>query len=108
MNTNKQKQLISNIMLITAAAIWDNNFIFQKNATEIIGAFLFMALRSFLGAATLIPITLVIQRNQKTEYTRRSFLRLLVISAFCGCVTITGPYLSRSVLRGQPSAKPGF
>ena len=46
MHDNRKMKILSNIMLILAAAIWGSNFIFQKTAATEIGPFLFMACRS--------------------------------------------------------------
>ena len=62
MHDNRKMKILSNIMLILAAAIWGSNFIFQKTAATEIGPFLFMACRSILGSLTLIPIILFFRK----------------------------------------------
>ena len=115
MRDAKKTKVLSNIMLILAAAIWGSNYIFQKTAATEIGPFLFMACRSFLGSATLLPIifffrkkTVLEEKAQPTSSRRNRFLRLAGTAAFCGFVNVSGSVMVQFGLIYTQASKAGF
>lgn len=65
MNSEKRITIICNLLLLLAAVIWGVNFVFSKNAAEVIGPFTFMALRYFFGATTIVPFVLFLKRESR-------------------------------------------
>lgn len=109
---NKNRTLICNLMLIFAASIWGANFVFQKLAATEIGPFLFMGCRCILGATTMLPIIFVMNRRtppeERTVYTKKSFLALLKRALLCGIVSVTGSVLVQWGLLYTTASKAGF
>ena len=52
------KRVYSNIALLVTAMIWGSAFVAQSVGMDYVGAFTFQSIRSFLGAATLVPFIL--------------------------------------------------
>ena len=51
----KNKTFLANCALVLCAVIWGMNFIFQKQASQHLGAFTFISLRYYLGVLSLLP-----------------------------------------------------
>ena len=73
MHDNRKMKILSNIMLILAAAIWGSNFIFQKTAATEIGPFLFMACRSIPVSYTHLDVykRQILRRMQEPKHGER-------------------------------------
>ncbi|AZN39041.1 DMT family transporter [Paenibacillus albus] len=67
---NKQKQLQSSLLLLITAFIWGFAFVAQRQGMEHIGPFTFNAVRFALGALSLVPLMLLLDR--KARRTPRS------------------------------------
>lgn len=52
----KNKTFLANCALVLCAVIWGMNFIFQKQASQHLGAFTFISLRYYLGVLSLLPL----------------------------------------------------
>ena len=104
----RKKTLEANLMLILAAAIWGSNYIFQKNVATDIGPFFFMAMRSFLGAVTMLPIIFVFEKREPSNYTPQKFRTLLLLAAFCGVINVSGSVLVQWGLMYTTASKAGF
>lgn len=120
METN-HKTLISNLMLILAAAIWGSNFVFQKIASTEIEPFFFMSIRSLLGSITLLIIYLIIKKhpdrndevlNKYFAYNHTEKLiyykRLIKVALICGCINSTGSVFVQWGLLYTNASKAGF
>ncbi|SEO82252.1 DMT family transporter [Paenibacillus sp. OV219] len=59
---NKQKQLQSSLLLLITAFIWGFAFVAQRQGMEHIGPFTFNAVRFALGALSLVPLMLILDR----------------------------------------------
>ncbi len=109
MNKDKQRTILCNFMLITAAAIWGSNFVFAKIVANDIGPFFFMAARSFLGSLTMLPIIKVRERKSPAPaYDRSSFLSLLKTAALCGTINVSGSVMVQMGLIYTNASKAGF
>lgn len=109
MKKEKKIVLASNYMLIIAAAIWGSNFVFQKIVATDIGPFFFMSARSLLGSLTLLPIILCKGGHKEIHgYIRPSFLKLLKVSALCGCINVSGSVMVQIGLVFTDASKAGF
>ena len=112
MHDTKKMRILSNLMLILAAAIWGSNFIFQKTVATDIGPFFFMSCRSILGSLTLIPIILFFQKRnpapEKSTYNRATLFSLLRTAAFCGLINVSGSVMVQFGLIYTNASKAGF
>ena len=112
------KVFLSNIMLVIASAIWGSCFLFQKLAAAQMGAFSFMACRSFLGALTLLVIICHMKFRQPGNpevkepttgsYDKKYFKRLFLIAPFCGIINVMGSVSVQAGLVYTTASKAGF
>ncbi len=82
----------SNMLLLLTALIWGSSFIFQKQAMDIMGPFIYNALRFFIAGLCLIPVHYarrghisIMDSSDKKNMLRNSFLAgsaLFIASAF--------------------------
>ncbi len=107
----------SNCMLIIASAIWGSCFLFQKLAATQIGAFSFMACRSFLGMLTLLIIIGYTRRGRAAretdetmpyQFDKKYFKRLFLIAPLCGVINVMGSVLVQAGLTYTTASKAGF
>lgn len=61
----KERQMRGNLLLLFASLIWGTAFVAQSMGMEHIGPFTFMALRSFIGSFSLLPVILLQNRRKK-------------------------------------------
>lgn len=89
-----QKTLASSLILLLAAAIWGFAFVAQRVGMDYIGPFSFNAIRFALGALSLVPVIILLNKkssananNQNAELPFRDVLRsgaILGVILFCG------------------------
>ena len=60
-----QKQLRSTLLLVLAALIWGCAFVAQSVGAEYVGAFTFLATRSWLGGIVLLPLIAALEGGAK-------------------------------------------
>ena len=68
-----KNRLAGNIALFLTALIWGLGFVAQRAGMEYIGPFTFNAVRSFLGALSLVPLILWALTSKKRDASRRVF-----------------------------------
>ncbi|MCR5485188.1 MAG: DMT family transporter, partial [Clostridiales bacterium] len=84
------------ILLLSAALIWGLSFVAQSESTKYIGTFTFNALRTLLGAVSLLPIMFINKLSaqkkgvykKETPEERRVLIKggvLCGICLFAGC-----------------------
>ena len=71
------------LMLFAIAAIWGFAFVAQAEGANHLGAFAFNGIRFAIGAASLLPVALLIERGRATKEQRK---RTLVASIAAGTV----------------------
>ena len=112
MNSTKKITLFCNLLLLTAAIIWGINFVFSKNAAEVIGPFTFMALRYFLGATTILPFVLFLENRkpveERTHYDKQSFFKVFKLAAVMGLVQLCCSVLGQWGLEYTNASKAAF
>ena len=59
------KRAYSNLALLITAMIWGSAFVAQSVGMDHVGAFTFQSIRSFLGAAALLPFLLFTERRKR-------------------------------------------
>ncbi len=87
----KKSQLKGNLCLLIAALIWGSTFVAQSAGTDIVDPFTFLASRSFVGCAFLIPVIFFMdalkKKEGKTEKMRKAEKKLLLTGGIvCGVV----------------------
>ena len=69
-----KNKLVGNLALFLTALIWGLGFVAQKAGMEFIGPFTFNAVRSFLGALSLVPLILWFKYSKPdTRSDKRKF-----------------------------------
>ncbi len=115
MNNNKKENLVGSILLTVCAIIWGSSFVAQTTGAEYVGPFTFMALRSFLGSFTLVPVILIKDAFQKKRGTykgletneEKSFF--IKGSLACGVALCVASCLQQiGIDKGTSSGKAGF
>lgn len=112
MNSEKRITIICNLLLLLAAVIWGVNFVFSKNAAEVIGPFTFMALRYFFGATTIVPFVLFLEKRkpleERTHYNKESFLKVVKLASVMGFVQLCCAVLGQWGLEYTNASKAAF
>lgn len=112
MSSTKKLTIVCNLLLLLAAIIWGINFVFSKNAAAVIGPFTFMALRYFLGASTIIPFVLFLEKRkpleERTKYDKKSFLSVVKLAAVMGIVQLCCAVLGQWGLAYTNASKAAF
>ena len=112
MNATKKITVLCNILLLVAAVIWGINFVFSKNAAEVIGPFTFMGVRYFLGATTILPFVLFLEKRkppaERAHYDRKAFLAIVRVAAVMGLVQLCCSVLGQWGLGYTNASKAAF
>ena len=61
-NSNSKNQLKGSISLFIASLIWGTAFVAQAKGADYVGGLTFSTLRSFIGAAFLVPVAIILER----------------------------------------------
>ena len=104
------------IMLLMTAFIWGTAFVAQRKGMEFIGPFTFNGIRSFIGAAVLIPVILLIRSRAKASdpdspdalVSSSSRKNLLKGGLCCGLLMFTASTLQQAGMVYTTSGKAGF
>ncbi len=109
----KKNYLRQTVCPIIAAVIWGTAFVAQSVSTDLIGAFTFNALRSFIGAAALIPVILIIRKlshkPEKTRAEKKAYTKMLLLGGLCcGAVLAIASNLQQMGLSETSPGKAGF
>lgn len=67
----QSKKLRGNLLLCLTALIWGMAFVAQSRGMENCGPFLFNGVRSLLGAAVLLPVIAVLDKNKTDEKEKK-------------------------------------
>lgn len=115
MKEKRKNSLVGSLILTVCAVIWGSSFVSQSTGAQYVGPFTFMALRSFLGALTLLPVIFVkdavlkkrgIETGFKTGEEKRLFFKG---SLACGVVLCVASCLQQiGIDKGTSSGKAGF
>ncbi len=78
------KKVQHNLMLVLTAFIWGTAFVSQSKGMEYIGPFTFLASRSYIGAAALIPCIFVLNKLKISESQNNNYnKKMLIIGGIC-------------------------
>ena len=98
---HKRKWLGSGLLLVTAI-VWGFCFVVQRTGMDYVGPFTYGASRFLLGAAALLPLTLLRRPDRET---RRRSIRAGVP---CGVLLFLGTSLQQAGLQTVSAGKAGF
>ena len=107
-----KNRLAGNIALFLTALIWGLGFVAQRAGMEYIGPFTFNAVRSFLGALSLVPLILWAKysrpdnRTEKRKYVQRVGLARAGIS--CGIALFVAMSIQQYCMQFVGAGKAGF
>lgn len=92
------KRLIANLLLILTAAIWGFAFVAQRVGSQFVGAFTFNGIRFALGALSLIPLIIFLDKRKENsgESTEKPNLKATLLSGILvGLILYAGATLQQ-------------
>lgn len=92
------KSLTANLLLILTAAIWGFAFVAQRVGSQYVGAFTFNGIRFALGALSLIPLIIFLdKRKEKIDESKnqRNFKNTLIPGILVGMILYIGATLQQ-------------
>ena len=107
-----KNRLAGNVALFMTALIWGLGFVAQRSGMEYIGPFTFNAIRSFLGALSLVPLILWFKytntdkRTPKRKYVQR--VGLFKAGASCGLALFMAMSIQQYCMQYVGAGKAGF
>lgn len=106
----KNKQLMANICLLTAAFIWGVSFVAQKLSIGHVGPFTFNGFRFIIGAITMIPIMIFNKSKPKKEDSTAnvSLKKSLIPGALVGLALCAGATLQQLGIQSTTAGKASF
>lgn len=109
------KNLKGSLILLLTAIIWGTSFVSQKLGMNYIGPFTFGASRFLLGALSLLPVILLLDKRNKDkmsyeENSKLSFRNrdLIVGGILCGCAIFLGASFQQIGIVYTTAGKAGF
>ena len=109
----KERQIRGNLLLLFASLIWGAAFVAQSMGMEHIGPFTFMAIRSFIGSLSLMPVILLQNRRKKRlglpdKAQLRSRRTLMRAGFLCGILLTVAANLQQFGIYYTSVGKAGF
>ena len=115
MNTNTKNNIIGSLLLALCAFIWGSSFVAQSTGAEFIEPFTFIAIRSFLASAFLVPVIAVMDKTKKKKGTFKKLQtkeekRFFAFGSLaCGvCVCVASVLQQMGIDRGTEPGRAGF
>ena len=110
MQTTRAKEIISTLLLLLTAMIWGAAFVAQSVGADNVGAFTFLASRSWLAGVALLPLVAVMRRrslveSRKPEGDRRT---LILGGLLCGFFLFIASAAQQMGIATTTTAKAGF
>ena len=110
-----KKQLRSTLLLVLAALIWGCAFVAQSVGAEYVGAFTFLATRSWLGGIVLLPLIAALEGGAKKSgqpsrapHSSAEKKTLLLGGVCCGCLLFFASMAQQLGIASTTTAKAGF
>ncbi|MBO7217482.1 MAG: DMT family transporter, partial [Clostridia bacterium] len=108
-----KSRLLANLGLLIAAIIWGSTFVAQSAGAELVETFTYQSVRSFIGAAVLIPVILLRERSKKNkpDYippSKKDKKLLLIGGVCCGIVLTVAACLQQYGIKFTTVGKSGF
>lgn len=98
------------IFLLLADIIWGAAFVAQRTGGDVVGAYSFNCIRSFIGFFVLIPVILIVGRGEKGGQAKKSDKRTLIVGGIvCGVALGFASNLQQlGITLGASVGKAGF
>ena len=107
-----KNRLAGNFALFLTALIWGLGFVAQRAGMEHIGPFTFNAVRSFLGAISLVPLILWVKYSKPDERTpKRKFCQRVSLTkagVSCGIMLFIAMSIQQYCMQYVGAGKAGF
>jgi drug/metabolite transporter (DMT)-like permease len=109
-----KKKMSGELMLTLTALIFGVSFVAQRAGMAHVGPFTFNGIRSLIGAAVLIPVMVMMDRQKKAEVPaagpddKASKRNLLVGGFWCGLVVFISSSLQQTGMIYTTAGKAGF
>lgn len=109
----KKDKVIGVTMLLIASFIWGTAFVAQSVGMDNVGPFTFYAARGLIGAAVLVPVTLIMDRKRAVSKISAnskggSMKMLLLGGILCGILLFVASMLQQIGIMGTTVGKSGF
>lgn len=109
------EELTHTLILVVCAMIWGSAFVAQSIGAEYVGPFTFLALRSFVGMAFLVPVIVIKDRVivlrggiPEAPSNRYQWKMLLFGGLFCGIFLFLASASQQAGIASTTTAKAGF
>lgn len=103
------KRIRANCMMVAAAMIWGAAFVAQTVGMEYVEPFTFLACRSLLGGAVLLPVIYLLSRGKPASTAPHGSKKDLAIGGFlCGTILFVASSLQQVGLLYTSAGKSGF
>ncbi|SEV87236.1 DMT family transporter [[Clostridium] fimetarium] len=98
------------LILLLASILWGSCFVFQKMGMDYIGPFTLGAFRFLLGAMTLVPVMVLLDRMKKRKEIYKGFKdkELYIGGGLCGTALFAAASLQQIGLQYTTAGKAGF
>ena len=107
-----KNRLLGNFALFMTALIWGLGFVAQRAGMEFIGPFTFNAVRSFLGALSLVPLILWVKYSKQDDRTpKRKFVQRVGLARAgisCGLALFIASSVQQYCMQYVGAGKAGF
>ncbi len=107
----KESHLFHSFCLFLAALVWGTTFVAQSIGAEHVGAFTFLAARSWIGVLCLLPVIAFMERHRPRHFPKRegsSRGMLLRAGLICGFFLFTASAAQQIGIADTTPAKSGF
>lgn len=103
-----KNKLSGSLALLLATVIWGSAFIAQSVGMDHIGPMTFQAARCGLGAAFLVPVIFLFEKEKKQYFKNWANPKLWKTGLFCGCALFMAAGLQQIGLVYTTAGKAGF
>lgn len=113
MVSKNKKSLIYSVLLVFVAVIWGFAFVVQSEAMDYTGPFTFNGIRSLVGGMAILPVALIMGRNdrkqaQTAEEKKKAVKTLFIGGISCGVCLFLASSSQQIGLVGTSPGKAGF
>lgn len=102
----------NSFLLILTAFIWGTAFVAQSKGGDVLGAYTFNCVRSFIGAGILIPVIFLLEKlgfGGRKPSSKKEKQTLWIGGIFCGVILCIASNLQQvGITMGTPAGKAGF
>ena len=109
MQNTRSKEIVSTLLLLLTAMIWGAAFVAQSVGADNVGAFTFLASRSWLAGIALLPLIAVMKRKTVSSEAGPGDRRILITGGLlCGFFLFIASAAQQIGIATTTTAKAGF